>query len=489
MSQDNKKTLVLINPVGTRRTGFSQDAVSKFPPLALGMVAAITPADQWKIYIIDENWKHAWVRPADLVGITAYTENADRAYEVAAMYREAGIPVVMGGIHASMCPDEALNYVDSVVVGEAELVWPQLLNDFIAGRMERLYRANGYADLATIPHARHDLFHPSYWFRIIQTSRGCPYDCDFCTVTAFNGKRFRMRPVEDVLDEIEQNQGKFKSYIFADDNLIGNTPSQRERALQLFKGIVQRGIKIQWFTQVTIDVAEYPELLYWARKSGCRIMLVGIEAETMEGLDSMNKVVNKRKGGIAYYRKAFKIINKHGISVLGTFILGLETDGPQDIRNRAKFIVKSRVDAVQCSILTPFPGTRLYKRLNEQGRIACTEFPSDWHYFRFMDQAYYNAQMSPQQMAEEIEAAWRKIYFLPFVYYKFFRTWWATRSWSAAMWAFGGNLRYRRDVLQRPVRRVFDQQPQTENLDLQGSSVSTSSLADKDNKHQKDMPF
>jgi len=456
MKNTDKKTLVLINPVGTRRTGFSQDANSKFPPLALGMIAAMTPSDQWKIYIIDENWKRAWVRHADLVGITAYTENADRAYEVAAMYRKKGMPVVMGGIHASMCPDEALNYVDTVVIGEAEITWPDLLADFGRGEMKKTYKANGYADLSKIPHARHDLFHPSYWYRLIQTSRGCPYDCDFCTVTAFNGKKFRVRPVEDVLDEIESCKGKFKDFVFVDDNLIGNSPSQRERALKLFKGIVERGIRIKWFTQVTVDVAEYPELLYWAKKSGCVILLLGIEAETMTGLDSMNKTVNKRKGGIAYYKKAFKTINSFGISVLGTFILGLETDSAQDIRNRAEFIVKSRVDAVQCSILTPFPGTRLHKRLSEAGRIACTNFPSDWHYFRFMDQAYYNAQMSPQIMAEEIEAAWRKIYYLPFIYYKFFRTWLATRSFAAAVWAFSSSLRYRRDVLQRPVRRTFN---------------------------------
>lgn len=457
MPHSGKKTLVLINPVGTKRTGFSQDPVSKFPPLALGMVAAMTPTEEWKIYIVDENWKKASVRHADLVGITAYTENIDRAYEIATLYRQRGIPVVIGGIHASMCTEEALKYADAVVVGEAEITWPALLNDFKEGKMKRLYKATGYADLTKIPQARHDLFHPSYWYRIIQTSRGCPYDCDFCTVTAFNGRQFRTRPVEAILDEIEQNQGKFKSFVFADDNLIGNTPAQRQRAIELFKGIVARKIKIEWFTQVTIDIAEYPEVLYWARQSGCRIMLVGIEAETMEGLDSMNKTVNKRKGGIAYYQKAFGIINRHGISVLGTFILGLENDTATDIRNRADFIVKSRVDAVQCSILTPFPGTKLHKRLEANGQIACNDFPSDWHYFRFMDQAYYNKQMSPQVMAEEIEKAWRKIYFLPFIYFKLFRTWWVTRSLTAAWWAFGANLRYRRDVLQQPVRRAFNQ--------------------------------
>jgi radical SAM superfamily enzyme YgiQ (UPF0313 family) len=455
MEETKKRSLLLINPVNQSRTGFSQDPVSKMPPLALGMVAACTP-DTWKVRIMDENFQKAWYRPADLVGLTAYTQNASRAYEVAAMYRAKGVPVVMGGIHASMMPDEALQYVDAVVIGEAELVWGKLLADFEAGNLQRIYKGEGYADLKTIPHARHDLFHPSYWYRTIQTSRGCPYDCDFCTVTAFNGRIYRQRPVEEVLDELQQNLGKFKSVIFADDNLVGQNKRQRENALNLFKGIVERGLKFQWFTQVTVDIAEDDEILEWAAKSGCKILLVGIEAETTEGLDYMNKTVNKRKGGIAYYKKAFNKINKHGIAVLGTFILGLETDSAQDIRNRADFIVKSRVDGVQCSILTPFPGTKLYNRIKADGRIACTNFPEDWNHFRFMDLAFYHPKMETEVLADEIEKAWRKIYKPSFIYYKFFLTLWKTKSISAAYWAFFSNFRYRRDVLQVPIRRNFD---------------------------------
>jgi radical SAM superfamily enzyme YgiQ (UPF0313 family) len=405
---------------------------------------------------MDENFQKAWFRPVDLVGLTAYTQNAARAYEIAAMYRAKGVPVVMGGIHASMMPDEALQYVDAVVIGEAELVWEKVLADFEAGNLQRIYKGEGYANLNKLPHARHDLLHPSYWYRIIQTSRGCPYDCDFCTVTAFNGRIYRQRPVEDVLDELEKNLGKFKSVIFADDNLVGQTKKHRENALKLFKGIVDRGLKFQWFSQVTVDIAEDDEVLEWAAKSGCKILLVGIEAETTEGLDYMNKTVNKRKGGVAYYQKAFEKINQHGIAVLGTFILGLETDTAQDIRNRAEFIVKSRVDAVQCSILTPFPGTKLYQRIKDNGQIACKNFPEDWNHFRFMDLAFHHPKMETNELAEEIEKAWRKIYKPSFLYYKFFRTLWKTKSLQAAYWSFFSNFRYRSDVLQVPIRRNFD---------------------------------
>jgi radical SAM superfamily enzyme YgiQ (UPF0313 family) len=455
MNLNSKKSLLLINPVNQFRTGFSQDTVSKLPPLSLGIVAGCTP-DNWKIRILDENFQKARFRPADLVGLTAYTENASRAYEIAAMFREKGIPVVMGGIHASMMPDEALNYVDAVVIGEAEQVWAELLSDFEAGNLKKTYKGTGYADLSKIPRARHDLFHPSYWYRTIQTTRGCPYDCDFCTVTAFNGRIYRQRPVNDVLDELEQNLGKHKSVIFADDNLVGQNKRHRESAISLFKGIVERGLKFQWFSQVTVDIADDDEVLKWAARSGCKILLVGIEAETMEGLDYMKKTVNKRKGGIEYYKKAFEKINSHGIAVLGTFILGLETDSVQDIRNRAEFIVKSRVDGVQCSILTPFPGTKLYKRMIENGQIACNNFPQDWNHFRFMDLAFHHPKIKTEELAEEIENAWRKIYKPSFIYYKFFRTWWKTKSLQAAYWSFFSNFRYRRDVLQVSVRRKFD---------------------------------
>ena len=447
------KTLVLINPVDKRRTGFSQDQVSKFPPLALGVVAALTPSN-WKVKIIDENFKEARFIKADLVGITSYTENVARAYEIAALFKENGVPVVMGGIHASMCPDEALMYCNSVVIGEAESLWPQAIKDFESGFLKDRYKTADYIDAAEIPHARHDLFHPLYWYRIIQTSRGCPHDCDFCTVTAFNGRRYRKRPVEEVLNEIESCKSNYKSFIFADDNLIGNTPSDRARALELFKGIVERNIKIEWFSQVTVDIADHPELLYWARKSGCRILLVGVEAETNDGLEKLNKKVNQRKGGKLYYRKAFRIINKHRIAVLGTFILGLETDSKQDIINRANFIVNSWVDAAQTSILTPFPGTRLHARLHGTEKINCTNFPNDWHYFRFMDLTYNHPELSHEELASTIERAWRIIYKRRVIISNAIRTFLVTKSFSATMWAYHSNVRYRRDVLEQPVRRL-----------------------------------
>ena len=193
--------LVLINPVNPARTGLTVNTSSRFPPIGLGIVAALTP-DDWEITLIDENWESFSYQEADLVGITAFTASANRAYELARIYRECGVPVVMGGIHASMCTNEALQYVDTVVIGEAESTWQKLIADFRKGEMTQVYQGE-LSDLAGIPHPRRDFFHPDYMFASVQTSRGCPMDCEFCSVTAFNGHRYRRRPVEDVLDELE----------------------------------------------------------------------------------------------------------------------------------------------------------------------------------------------------------------------------------------------------------------------------------------------
>ena len=193
-----KKRLLLINPVNTYRKGYLLRRESKQAPLALGILAALTPPD-WSIKILDENFKEFRYREADLVGITAVTASVNRAYEIAAMYRSKGIPVVLGGIHASSLPDEALRYVDSVVIGEAEGSWARLLADFDNGSLQKTY-TSALSNLKNTPPARHDLFHPGYFFASIQTSRGCPMDCEFCSVPSFNGHQYRLRDPESVVD-------------------------------------------------------------------------------------------------------------------------------------------------------------------------------------------------------------------------------------------------------------------------------------------------
>ena len=211
------KKFVLVNPVNPARVGLTVNKSSRFPPIGLGIIASLTPVS-WDVKLIDENWEPFTYQEADLVGITAFTASANRAYEIASLYRQQGVPVVMGGIHASMCPDEALRFVNAVVIGEAEAVWSKVLADIEAGCLQQRYQGE-WPDLSGVPCPRRDLFHPGYMFASVQTSRGCPMDCEFCSVTAFNGRRYRRRPTEEVLAELETIPQKM--LFFVDDNIIG----------------------------------------------------------------------------------------------------------------------------------------------------------------------------------------------------------------------------------------------------------------------------
>lgn len=211
------KKLLLINPVNTSRIGLTVNPSSRFQPLGLGIIAALTPHN-WQVEIVDENFAPFKFQEADLVGLTAFTANVCRAYEISSLYRKKGIPTVLGGIHASMCPEEALQYADAIAIGEAESVWANVISDFEAGKMQELYKGD-WLDLQEMPQPRRDLFHPNYMFGSVQTSRGCPMNCEFCSVTVFNGHKYRKRLVDAVLDELQTIPQKM--VFFVDDNIIG----------------------------------------------------------------------------------------------------------------------------------------------------------------------------------------------------------------------------------------------------------------------------
>jgi len=260
------KRLVLVNPVNPVRIGLTVNPSSRFPPLGLGIVAALTP-QSWEVELVDENWAPFAYREADLVGITAFTASANRAYEIAALYKERDVPVVMGGIHASMCLEEALQFVDAVVIGEAEMVWPQVLTDAEAERLQRIYHGV-WPDLASLPWPRRDLFHPNYMFASVQTSRGCPMDCEFRSVTAFNGRRYRRRLPEEVLDELETIPQRM--LFFVDDNIIGYGKESREQALALFRGMMERGLRKWWFCQASLNFADDEGCFIGRARQGAR---------------------------------------------------------------------------------------------------------------------------------------------------------------------------------------------------------------------------
>ena len=343
-------------------------------PLSLMVLAGLTPPE-WEVVIVDENLGvpdyPAMPRP-DLVGITAFTSQAPRAYEVAACFRRLGVPVVMGGIHATMCVEEVLAQVDSVVTREAEGIWPQVLADARQGGLKRQYDG-GFAKISEFAPARHDLLPARYAFGAIQTTRGCPLNCTFCSVTTFNGAQYRQRPIPDVVREFQAIREK--RVLVVDDNLIGTRPEHIARAKDLFRALAHANLRKQWIAQATINFADDEELLTLAAKAGCRGVFIGFESPSPEGLRELGKKFNLLKG--RDFRASVRRIQRHGILVVGSFIIGLDIDEPGIGQRIAEAASRYGVDHLNALFLTPLPGTRLWDQMKSEDRIALTAFPED----------------------------------------------------------------------------------------------------------------
>jgi radical SAM superfamily enzyme YgiQ (UPF0313 family) len=445
------KKLLLINPRNYLKEGLLKYEFSNFPPLGLGIIARLTP-DDWEIEILDENFDQFEYKDADLVGLTAFTSNAYRAYQIAKVYRENGVHTVMGGVHATMMFQEALNYVDTVVKGEAESVWPTVIADFEKGQTKRIYDGVRLKADKLVP-ARHDLFHPRYAFASIQTTRGCPWRCDFCTVHAFNGTAYRQRPVKDILDEIEMTMDK-EYLFFVDDNIIGYSKKSMERTIELLKGMKERGLKREWFSQASINFAENEEMLQLAHDTGCKMVLLGIESEKLEGLEETNKDLNQ-KIGFGHYDEIFSKIHEYGIAVLGTFIFALDTDTPEDLKKRVDFIINSKVDAFQTSVLTPFPGTGTYRKFVAEDRIHFKNFPEDWQRMRFFENVIDPLTMTHDELNEVLYEQWGRLFHPKTLLKKFKMTLKETRDTKTAFWALVTNSNYGNTIFEG-TNRIFD---------------------------------
>jgi radical SAM superfamily enzyme YgiQ (UPF0313 family) len=404
--------LYLINPsnslvslVKVRQSRWNHYRVWK--PLSLMVLAALTPPD-WDISILDENLGvpdyQAMPQP-DLVGITAFTSQANRAYEVAAHFRNLNIPVVMGGIHATMCLDEVMDHVDSVVTGEAESIWPQVLEDARKGQLRQCYEG-GLADINDVPPARHDLLNAGYAFGAIQTTRGCPLNCSFCSVTAFNGARYRQRPIADVVREFKSIREK--RVLVVDDNLIGTRPEHIARAKEMFSAIAKAKLRKEWIAQATINFADDEELLALAAKSGCRGVFIGFESPAPEGLLEIGKKFNLLKG--RDFRNSVRRIQRHGILVVGSFIIGLDIDKPGIGKHIAEVAHRYGLDNLNVLFLTPLPGTRLWEQMTSQGRIALDTFPEDWKYYTLTFPVARYKHLSPDRIIEEIISCDKNFY-------------------------------------------------------------------------------
>ncbi len=412
-------------------------------PLGLLVLAGLTPP-HWDVKVIDENLgrpDYSGMPGPDLVGITAFTAQAPRAYDVARAFRDRGVPVVMGGIHASMCADEALRYVDAVVTGEAEGVWRQVLEDARNRSLKRLYVGTPVS-LAEVPPARHDLLADGYRLGSIQTTRGCPLNCSFCSVTAFNGGRFRHRPIEKVIEELELVSERY--VLVVDDNLVGTRRDHIERTKELFRAMIRADLGKRWIAQATINMADDEELMDLAVRAGCLGVFIGFESTTAEGLSEVHKRFNI-KGG-RDLRASVRRLQRHGIMVVGSFILGLDVDSPGAGRRIAEAAGRYGIDALTLLILTPLPGTRLWDKMAAEGRILANDFPRDWSRYTLASPVARHSRLSWEQIIAEEAACSRAFYSYSRIVRRALGALWRTRSPLAAAAGLLGNLSYRANM-------------------------------------------
>ena len=340
----------------------------KLQRVNLPLLAALTPPGHTMTLVDEAFAPDDMNQDVDLVGITVMTDLALRAYHIADTYRQKGVKVVLGGIHPTVLPDEALEHADAVVVGEAEGIWPRLLSDAASGQMQRLYRAAKMTDLNGLPKPRRDLFpgtkcngHAPIPIGV-ETSRGCPYDCDFCSIGQTLGHQYRVRPVQEVIAEIESIDSP---HLFFVDDALG---LNRNEAKKLFTEMIP--LRRLWLGQGTVSLAEDLELLRLMRRSGCMGLLIGFESVQKETQNEMKKIKNLR---IDFY-EAMRRFHGEGFGILGAFVFGFDYENKDVFEQTLEFIMRSRLDCVELRILTPFPGTRLYERLLSEGRL----FVPDW---------------------------------------------------------------------------------------------------------------
>jgi radical SAM superfamily enzyme YgiQ (UPF0313 family) len=380
--------------------------------VSLPLLAALTPPGH-EIKIVDEAFAPDDTEEAvDIVGLTVMTELAPRAYRLADLYRARGVKVVLGGIHPTVLPEEALRHADAVVIGEGEETWPALVRDAAAGKLASVYRAPGPSDLSRLPIPARQLY-PRPARRAltplgvgIEASRGCAYDCEFCSIGRVMGRTYRARPVGRVLDEIAAIESVH--LFFVDDALA----LDRRTAKTLFTEMAP--FRTKWIGQGTLSLAEDLDLLRLMRRAGCHGLLVGFETVTPAAQDTLRK---SRALKITP-AEAARRFHGEGISLLGAFIFGFDHETGDVFDRTIEFALRLRLEALQVRLLTPFPGTALYERLQAAGRL----FAPDWWLEGFQPgKLLFRPQgMAPEALIEGVARVQRELHSWPGIARRFF---------------------------------------------------------------------
>jgi radical SAM superfamily enzyme YgiQ (UPF0313 family) len=393
---ESRPRLLIVSPTWSQ--GWWGGGKVLAPPLSLPLLAGLTPPGV-DVRLVDENVEPVDLEaPADWVAISCLTASAPRAYAVADAFRNRGIPVVLGGIHPTVLPEEAAAHADAVVVGEAEPVWPEVLADLAAGRLRPYYQSSAYADLAGLPLPRRELLRTERYLTInvVQTSRGCPNGCSFCTVSAIFGRSRRFRPIPEVIEEVRPLRGWIG---FVDDNIT----CPPARAKELFAALIP--LRRRWVGQGDLAMAKDPELLSLAARSGCQAMFVGLESLSRQSLRAAGKSPNLDVD----MGEAIDRIHRAGIEIVGSFVFGLDGDDPGIFARTVAFAERHKLLAAQFAVLTPFPGTAVHEQLTRQGRVT----DHDWSHYTMSTTVFEPRWMSALQLHQGQHQAYRRFYSLP----------------------------------------------------------------------------
>ena len=392
----------LVYPDPNPRVGLSGRKVES---AALQLLAAITPMAH-DVSVVQEHLgdRVRFDDDVDLVGTSAMTIQARRAYEIADGYRKAGKAVVLGGIHPSVLPEEALQHADAVVVGEAEPVWAEVVADAANHRLQGIYRGQAYADLNVLPNYRRGLFPKRSTFSLgaVQAARGCPFDCSFCSATLFAGRKYRHRPVENVIAEIKGMGNRL--IFFLDDNIFSSEAYCR----RLFSELKQ--LKVIWVGQASLHLtASNPALLRLAADSGCFALFVGIESLSEANLRSTGSLSKNMASTPEAMGSSIRVLHDHGIMVMAGVIFGFDEDDPGVFARTRDFLLDHRVAHGSFSALTPFPGTRLFDELHAEGRIASY----DWSKYDGNTAVFVPKRMTPLELQDGTRAIGVDFYGVP----------------------------------------------------------------------------
>ena len=426
--------IVLISPERERKK--EEAFLFRLSFLNLPYVAAVTPPDV-EVKIVDEAFeKINFEEKVDLVGITAQTPVAPRAYQIAKEFKKRGVPVVIGGVHASMLPEEALQHVDAVVIGEAEKIWPDLIEDLKKGQLKKIYQMDGFINPSSLPLPRRELLKERFYFplKLLETTRGCPHHCDFCGVSKFFGFRYRNRSISEIDRELKTlfNKGQVISphlkkilslfnkdlpyflkrrllYII-DSNIAGD----RQFCIDLVT--LLKEYDLLWYGHALVSIAFNQKLLEGFSQSGCIALNIGFESFSIKNLQVMGKGFNKP----SHYGEAVQRIHDHGIGIMGTFIVGLDDDDPGVFQRIIDFCIDYRLDWALTFIMAPYPGTDSFLRLEKEGRIFC----KDWEKYDSLNAVYQPLLMSAVELESGMKKVWKDVFSISSIYKRILKRPW-----------------------------------------------------------------